>query len=383
MDSISLALLAFISSFGLSVVSPTLPLYVAHFGVSYAAIGGFFSAYSLTWALFQVYTGHLSDRYGRKRFILAGLLWYGLSALGCALARSFAQLLLFRILQGVGLGLFGPAMLGVAAGFEDKSRAFALYRSAQTAGSTVAPLVGGTIGRIGLGYPFLISGAVSVLAMGAVLPLQMEQPRGERGARFWPSMQALFSRRDFLLLCLGTFLAELGYVALNVALPLAGGERGLSTEAIGLVMAGYSVAFVLSQVPLGLLAERWDRRSLLVLCGGLAALAFAGLFVARQAWQMGVSTILLGTTLGTIFVQSGAWAAELAPSAQKSFYMAAFDSVIDLSFVIMPILVGVIAGWDVGGPFLACSLLLVASAAILAITPRCSLEGRLAVADSG
>jgi len=130
------------------------------------------------------------------------------------------------------------------------------------------------------------------------------------------------------------------------------------------------------------LAERWDRRSLLVLCGGLAALAFAGLFAGRQAWQMGASTTLLGTTLGTIFVQSGAWAAELAPSAQKSFYMAAFDSVIDLSFVIMPALVGVIAGWDVEGPFLACSLLLVASAAILAITPRCSLDGQVAAAVS-
>jgi len=47
----SLALLAFIPSFSLSVVSPTLPLYVAQFGVSYAAIGGFFSVYSLTWAL--------------------------------------------------------------------------------------------------------------------------------------------------------------------------------------------------------------------------------------------------------------------------------------------------------------------------------------------
>jgi len=382
MDSISLVLLAFVSTFGLSVVSPTLPLYVARFGVSHAAIGGFFSAYSFTWVLLQLYTGHLSDRYGRRRFLLAGLLCYGLSAVGCALAQSFAQLLLFRILQGVGLGFFGPAMLGVAASFEDKSRIFALYRSAQTAGSIVAPLVGGTVGRVGLGYPFLISAAASTLAAVVVLPLSMDQPRVGREARFWRSVQAVVSRRDFLGLCLGTFLAELGYVALNMTVPLAGGERGLSTDAIGLVLAGYSMAFLLSQVPLGLMVKRWDRRSLLVLCGGLAAVAFVGLFAARQVWQMGASTILLGTTLGTIFVQSGAWAAELAPSAQKSFYMAAFDAVIDLSFVIMPALVGVIAGWNVGGPFLACSLLLVASAAVLAITPQRSLDGQVAAAAS-
>lgn len=382
MDSVSLALLAFISAFGLSVVSPALPLYVAQFGVSYTAIGGFFSAYSLTWALLQIYTGHLSDRHGHRRFILAGLLSYGLAALGCALARSFGELLLFRILQGVGLGLFGPAMLGVAASFEDKSRAFALYRSAQAAGSIVAPLAGGYVGRLSLGYPFLASSAASALAMGAALPLQMKQPKRERRASFRSSMRALFSRRDFLALCLGSFLAELGYVALNVTLPLAGAERGLSTDAIGIVMAGYSLAFVLSQVPMGVLADRWQRRSLLVVCGGLAALAFGGLFLARQPWQMGTGTALLGTTLGTIFVQSGAWAAELAPSTQRSFYMAAFDSVIDLSFVVMPTLVGIMAEWQVQGPFLVCSLLLVASAAILAATPHPGLDGQVVRAAS-
>lgn len=73
-----LFLLGFLGSFG-SVVSPVLPKYAEQLGASYMEIGLFFSAYSLTWTSLQLYTGYLSDRYGRKRFVMLGLSIYGLS----------------------------------------------------------------------------------------------------------------------------------------------------------------------------------------------------------------------------------------------------------------------------------------------------------------
>jgi MFS family permease len=129
-SELSLTLLAFLTGLSFAVVAPVLPLYVESFGVSYEVLGLFFSAYSLTWGLLQLYTGYLSDRYGRRRLALMGLAIYSLSALGCAEARSFPQLLVFRIIQGVGLGLFGPAVLGLVAGMKRQGQAFALYRTA-------------------------------------------------------------------------------------------------------------------------------------------------------------------------------------------------------------------------------------------------------------
>jgi len=83
-------------------------------------MGLLFSAYSLTWAALQIYTGYLADRFGRKRVALIGFAFYSVFALLNYTARSFTQLLLFRILQGVGLGLLGPSVLGLVAGFEEK-----------------------------------------------------------------------------------------------------------------------------------------------------------------------------------------------------------------------------------------------------------------------
>jgi len=93
-----------------------------------------------------------------------GLFIHGLSAIGCALARDFTQLLISRLIQGVGLGLFGPAILGLAAEFEQKERVFALYRSSQTAAIIFAPIAGGYVGRLDLGYPFLVNAMAMELA---------------------------------------------------------------------------------------------------------------------------------------------------------------------------------------------------------------------------
>lgn len=367
---LALTFLGFVSTFGYEVVHPILPLYVEHFGASYATIGFFFSAYSSTWAILQLYTGHLADRYGRKRFVLIGLLIYGLAAIGCALARNFPQLLAFRLLQGIGLGFLGPAMLGLATGFKEKGKTLAFYRSAQTASGVLAPIIGGYLGRISLGLPFLASAAAMGLALGIAYPLHEEGRTEGEAVGFLASARAALSRRDFLLLCLAAFLAELGYVALGIIVPLTGERLGMGTEAIGWIIAAYYVVFTLTQVPIGILSERLARRGILIVCGLMAAMAFAGLFVASSAWQMGLGMGILGATLGAIFVQTGAWVAELAPVDQKSLYMASFDSIIDLSFMIMPALVGPMAGFEVRSPFLFCALLLIGSAVVLAFVPQ-------------
>ncbi|MFQ6014823.1 MAG: MFS transporter [Anaerolineae bacterium] len=373
---ISLSLLGFISTFGLFVISPTLPLYVESFGVSYATLGLFFSTYSLTWTVLQLYTGHLSDRYGRLRFVVIGLVVYGLFATASGLAQDFAQLFIFRLLQGVGLGLYGPAALGLAAQSESKGKVFAFYRSAQTAGIIFAPIVGGWLGRWSLGYPFFASALTSGLAILAVAPLR-ELPQGEGSSEsFLTLARAALSRPNFTLLCLAAFLAELTFVALDIVVPLVGGSWGLSTQTIGLILSTYFIVFTLLQVPIGFLSERMERRRVLLTCAFLATLTFVGLFFASTSWQLGLGMAVLGATLGAIFVQTGAWVAELAPVEQKSLYMAFFDAIIDFAFVVMPALVGLLGGFQIGLSFLLCAFLVLGAGGVLVFVSQTPSHGR-------
>ena len=367
-EYLCLTLIGFLGAFSFTVVHPVLPLYVESFHVPYEQVGALFSAYALTWTVLQVYTGYLADRLGRKRIALIGLTIYAAFALLNYTSRNFTQLLLFRILQGVGLGLLGPAVLGLAAGFEDRGKSIALYRVANGAGNILGPIAGGLLGDYSLRAPFLLSALFASLTGGAVLAIRQAGTARKPEARFFSTIAGLLRNRTFLFVCIAGFLAELGYVAFDITIPLAGKARGLSTSQIGVVLASYSLSFTLLQVPIGAYAERTDRRRLLVGASFLSALFFFGLYAARNFLLLAFLMALLGITLGAVFIQATARAAEVVAEGTQVMSLAFFDSLIDLSFTVMPLIVGFTARFGETVPFLVCTLFLASAGVLFQLT---------------
>jgi MFS family permease len=352
-----LTLVGFLETVAFSVVHPVFPLYMESFGISYKEVGLVFSAYNFTWAALQVYTGYLADRFGRKRVALTGFALYSVFALLNYTARSFTQLLLFRILQGVGLGLLGPSVLGLVAGFEEKGKSFAFYRVANGAGGVLGPMIGGFLGNYSLRQPFLISALAALLTGGAVLGMK-EAETAESEVRFFGAVSGLLRSRTFLLLCTAGFLAESGYASFSIAIPLAGKSLGFSPSQIGTVLSSYSLSFTLLQVPVGVYAERTGKRRLVVSASFLSAFLFLGLYMASGFLPMVLLMALLGITLGAIFIQGTALAAEVVAEEARAMYLGFFDAMIDLSFIVMPLIVGLVAGFGESLPFLVCALFL-------------------------
>ena len=188
---VGMLLLGFLGSLG-RVVSPVLPQYAEQLGATSIEIGLFFSAYSFTWTFLQLYTGYLSDKFGKKKFIALGLSIYGLFLILCGFSQNFLQLVIFRVLQGVGLGLFGPAALGLLAQAKEKGISFAFYRTANNLGSMVAPIIGGIFGSISLTYPFFIGGSLTLLAVPSVLLIYEEKsPECEEKFGFLVSLKSM------------------------------------------------------------------------------------------------------------------------------------------------------------------------------------------------
>lgn len=354
---ISVGLLVGVSFF---VVSPILPQYVENYGVSYVDIGFFFTAYSLTWTVLQLYTGYLSDRYGRKRFVFVGLLTYGVFALLLGFARNFEQLIVFRVLQGVGLGIYGPAALGIVAQFEEKGKSLALYRTANSAGTIVGPILGGIAAHFGFSYTFLLSGLLSVAAIIPARYLREEKIEAA-GANFLRSMKEILLGKNIVLICLASFLAELCFVALDIVIPLVGDSLGFSSLVTGSILASYFLAFTVVQFPLGVISERVDRKKLIASAAFFGALPFAFLYFSNNSILMSAAMGFLGVVLGAVFVQSGALVADLSPKGKESLYMAFFDSVIDFSFPVMPLIVTYLAMFGLKTPFLLLTSLMTLS----------------------
>lgn len=365
---IGLFLLGLLGSFG-SVVSPVLPVYAEKLGASYMEVGFFFSAYSLTWTFLQLYTGYLSDRFGKKKFTVLGLLIYGLFLLLCGLSQNFLQLVIFRVFQGIGLGLFGPAALGLVAQMKKKGKSFALYRTASGLGFMVGPIIGGILGSVNVTYPFFVGGFLSLLAIPSVF-LMYEEKRFEYGEKFGfsASLRGMIFTRKIILMCIAAFMVELTFASLDLIIPLFGSAVGFSAASIGIIISSYFIAFTLLQIPIGVVSERVNRKFLIIFCTSTGALPFIVLSFSNNAVAWSLAAGALGVTIGTVFIQSSAYIAELAPKGKESLYMAFFDSIIDYSFVVMPPIATYAYSYTPTAPFILCAILLIIAATIFTKT---------------
>ena len=98
----------FITIAGIGIVSPLLPKFAQEMGATGIFVGLAFSGYTITQIPLMLVVGRLSDKYGKKPFLCLGLLTYVVAALGYMVAPTFRELLMFRILSGVGTALVIP-----------------------------------------------------------------------------------------------------------------------------------------------------------------------------------------------------------------------------------------------------------------------------------
>ena len=319
-----------------STLSPIFPAYIRSVGGAIAEIGTFFKVYSLCWVPLQVIAGYLADRFGRRRVACSGLLIFGSSTILMVMADSVGDLIALRILQGIGLGLFGPSILGAVASLEEAGRSFAEFRTAQVTAFIIGPVLGGSLADISMDLPLILSSAG---AFSSILPLLWaEEVTGKESEDRPSSIRELFRNRLILLVCLGGFLAECVFASFEIVVPTIGSLMGWPVRETGMVLSSYFLSFILTQIPLGELAERVGKRRVVILCLVTSSAVSLLMLKSNNPFLFAVEMGLLGVTLGGVFVQSTAMVGDFAPEESKSLYMALFDSVIDLSFLVAPVL---------------------------------------------
>lgn len=96
---ITLVLLAGLAALALNIFLPSLPGMTAYFDTDYRVMQLSVAIYLAVNAVLQLIVGPLSDKYGRRPIILAGMTVFLLATLGCALSQSVGMFLFFRMMQ--------------------------------------------------------------------------------------------------------------------------------------------------------------------------------------------------------------------------------------------------------------------------------------------
>lgn len=133
---------------GMHILIPSLPEMAAELGVSPAATQQSVTLYLIGLSLGQLIYGPLSDRFGRRPVLMAGLALSTLAGATCALAPGLGLLLPARFIQAIGgcSGLvLGRAIVRDMAGPKEAAARLALLNLVLTVSPGIAPVIGGWI----------------------------------------------------------------------------------------------------------------------------------------------------------------------------------------------------------------------------------------------
>ena len=143
---VTLILLAGLSALAMNIFLPSLPDMAQYFGVDYKVMQLSVAVYLAFSAVLQILIGPISDRYGRRPVLLAGLAGFILATLGCLLAPTAIVFLICRMLQAViatALVLSRAVVRDIVP--QDQAASMIGY---VTMGMAVVPMVGPAIGGL-------------------------------------------------------------------------------------------------------------------------------------------------------------------------------------------------------------------------------------------
>ena len=242
---------------------PALTLVQSSLGATPAQVALTLSLFLAGFGVAQLVMGPLSDRYGRRPVILAGMTLYALAGLGCAMAPSIEWLLGFRLMEGIGAaGGTTLAMAVVRDSFDGQAGRIKMSQVSMviTIAPIIAPTLGGLLllfGEWRLIYATLsLAGALLVLAVffglaesRPALPGARLDLRGRYGA--------VFRHRRTMGYVLVNTLVSGGLFAFISGSPMVlMGTMGVSTLAFGLLFAVTSSGILLGSMINNIMARR-------------------------------------------------------------------------------------------------------------------------------
>lgn len=286
---------------GVGIVVPLLPIYAHNLGASGLYIGLIFGAFSISRTFFLPYFGRQSDKKGRKPFIVAGLFAYTVVSLAFILSNSVESLIALRFIQGIASAMIMPAVQAYVGDITPTGRegfTMGLFNMSMFMGLSIGPLIGGVIrDRFSLDTSFAAMGFLTFLGFMLsffLLPPTKTERVVNRGitplAWRWvlqdKEMAGLFLFRLAYAACIGVIWSFLPV--------LADLEFSLSSSAIGILVTIGVFTSGLLHVPMGFMADRVNRKMMVVTGGLIVTYAIFSFDWADTFGDLLLASILFG-----------------------------------------------------------------------------------------
>lgn len=347
-------LVSFVDRLGGTMLFPFFSLYITEkFNVGMTQAGlvlGLFSIFGLFGGMIG---GALTDRFGRRKLILFGLIFSALSTLSLGLVQNFNALIPLAVLIGLLSDVAGPAHSAMIADIlpeNKRTEGFGLLRVVGNMAWIIGPTIGGFVADRSFLALFIADALVSCL-VAALFYLLIPETRPEQAAAA-EHENMLQSFKGY-----GRVLRDKAYSAFLVACILMGLVYGQMYNSLSVYLRdvhniqaqGYGFLLTTSAVTV-ILLQFWTTRKLkhrppfaMLALGTLFYMVGFGMFGLVSAFALFMLAIII-ITLGEMIIMptTQALAANFAPEEMRGRYMAAFGLTWMLPSAIGPGAAGVI-----------------------------------------
>lgn len=343
---------SFIDGIGRTLLFPFFALYVTQrFNVGATQAGLVLGMFSVSGLVGSMVGGALTDRIGRKKLILIGLVCSALTTLGLGLVNEMRWLYVVALISGLFGELAGPAHQAMIADIlpeKQRQEGFGILRVVNNMTWIVGPSIGGLLAGWSFFYLFVSDAIVSCIVAALFFfyiaeskPKPSEDEVQESIGKTFAGYGTVLKDLPFLAFILTSILLGMVYIQMYGTLSIfLRDQHNIDPQGFGLLMSTSGITVILFQLWVSRIIK-WRPPFLMMTLGAIFYVIGFSLFGLVAAYWLFVGAIIV-ITIGEMVIMptASALAANFAPQAMRGRYMAAFSLVWALPAALGPAAAG-------------------------------------------
>lgn len=358
----------FITMGGIGIIVPVMPAYLQLFGVGGQILGFLIAVFALAQFLFSPIAGDLSDRHGRKIFIVSGLIIYGISQIIFGMATEVWVLFLGRFLSGFGAALIMPPIMAFVADittYEERGKGMGMIGAAMSLGFMVGPGFGGFLASVDLTFPFYLAGAAALIAsVFSMIYLpnvhQKTTTKAPRENLIKQLVRSVKTSYFVFLLVVFTFSFGIANFQATLSLYLDNKFRYTPTDIAIILTVGGFIGVILQMYIVNKLFKRFGEMKVILV--NLLIAAFTMLLVIYISGFFVIMIVATIFSIATTFIRPAVntLISKLA-GTEQGFAAGMNNAYMSLGNMFGPALAGILFDWNMDSPYILGTVVLVAA----------------------
>jgi MFS family permease len=333
---------------GLGIIWPLVPVYAVELGASGLQVGLIIASFNIARTVFNPISGRLSDRWGRKPFIVLGLFLYAAVSVLYVMSSRVDSLILVRLLHGFTSVLVVPVALALAADIAPQQR-LGLYMGtlnmAVMLGLGIGPVLGGFIRDFfGMPVAFYTMGGLGLFTLIGVTILLPKDNRQDikRSEKPVAPLKRLLKHRVVQGLFLLRFFIAAGQGSVYTFLPILALRMQITSFQVGLILGANIFLIAFLQRVCGNIADRVNPKNMIIWGTLLSGLVVPAMPHVDGFYMILLLNIIMGIANGIAMPGGFVITGQLGQTLGMGSMMGITETGWSLGMIVSPIMSGVI-----------------------------------------